>query len=137
MGFWNRKAPKQQCIPLSKVIGELKEALDINTELFNEFQAKRIESFFNPDGSPVIKKFQMTTDKFIEVPLAMLVNHNLLHLNELSLTFTVPSSDTVDVNALKKEYSDKGTDAFALDFSKVRQGKEQMNMTLSFKRNNN
>lgn len=137
MGFWNRKAPKQQCIPLSKVIGELKEALDINTELFNEFQAKRIESFFNPDGSPVIMKFQMTTDKFIEVPLAMLVNHNLLHLNELSLTFTVPSSDTVDVNALKKEYSDKGTDAFALDFSKVRQGKEQMNMTLSFKRNNN
>lgn len=137
MGFWNRKAPKQQCIPLSKVIGELKEALDINTELFNEFQAKRIESFFNPDGSPVIMKFQTTTDKFIEVPLAMLVNHNLLHLNELSLTFTVPSSDTVDVNTLKKEYSDKGTDAFALDFSKVRQGKEQMNMTLSFKRNNN
>lgn len=137
MGFWNRKAPKQQCIPLSKVIGELKEALDINTELFNEFQVKRIESFFNPDGSPVIMKFQMTTDKFIEVPLAMLVNHNLLHLNELSLTFTVPSSDTVDVNTLKKEYSDKGTDAFALDFSKVRQGKEQMNMTLSFKRNNN
>jgi hypothetical protein len=134
MGFWNRKAPKQQRIPLSKVIGELKEALDKNSELFNEFQAKRIESFFKPDGSPIVMKFQTRTDKFIEVPLVMLVNHKLLHLNELSITFTIPS-DSVDVNALKKEYSDMGADAFALDFSKVRQGKEQMNMTLSFMRN--
>jgi hypothetical protein len=136
MAFWNRKAPKQQRIPLLKFIDELKMALDASQESFTDFQAKRVESFFNPDGSPVVMKFQTGINKFIEVPLVMLVNHNLLQLKELAMTFSVPF-DSVDVNALKKEYSEVGTEAFTLDFSKVKKGKEQMNMTLSFKRNSN
>lgn len=132
MRFWKWKKQKQQ-IPLSKIIQDLKEALYSDIEAFESYQIQRLRSFYNPDGTPITMKFQANTQSEFEIPLFMLVNHTILHLHEFSFSFQA-DADALEIDKLKKEFTENGTEPFMVSFSKAKKGKGSIQIEISLKK---
>lgn len=132
MGFWRRKKKNRQ-IALSKVVQELQECLEeCSRKEQEQHQATQIAPYFNADGSPKTKEFQLGDAPPISVPLLLFASHPQLLLNEMKLSFNVFAGD-IGVEELQKEYTTGSTAPLVVSFSEDKDRQSVVQVEVSFK----
>lgn len=127
MKFWRRN--KRKTIPVSTLIEELHNAVNDIQRKFNDYQVKRLEQFYNMDGSPVVRRIRLSEESSIDVPLISLVNHRLLCLSEFTVVLNT-DVDLIKKNELKQETLKKEQNGLTLEFSDNK--KNQNTVTIRF-----
>ena len=127
MKFWrlNKKKP----IPVSILIEELHNALNDIQRKFDDYQMKRLEQFYNTDGSPVVRRIQFSEKSSIDIPLISLVNHRLLCLSEFTVVLNA-DIDLINRDELKQEVRKMEQNGLSLEFTDNK--KNQNTVTIRF-----
>lgn len=111
--FSKKKAPV--VVPLSRVVHDLRVIMQQQQVDFETYELERLQRFFCADGSPVMQRFRLGDGVEIAIPLIMMVHHTLLGIHELKLSFYLPAN-SLELDALQKEYADIGDDFFMIEF---------------------
>jgi hypothetical protein len=80
----SRQAPEGILLSMQKAINEAQECME-------EYQLRRMRTYFSPEGEPLTERFSLSGGKILEVPRYSLVPQARLAIDEVRLRYTYPA----------------------------------------------
>ncbi len=84
---------------LSDIVRGMLHSVNCSQEILDQHYNRIIEKYFNSDGTPKTKSFNVDSEKCVEIPLITLINPSALALKEIDLEMSLH----IDQVNVKKE----------------------------------
>lgn len=121
---------------LSDILKGLQHAVDDMQEMLQARQMQNLQKFWHEaDGTPVCRKIRIG-DKAIDVPLATLVSHDLLEMDNIEVRFKarISSVDTRQATGSKDSTDRPGYAELHMEMDSMKvSGSDLLDITVRFK----
>ncbi|EPR08148.1 DUF2589 domain-containing protein [Ruminiclostridium papyrosolvens] len=74
---------------LSDIVRGMLHSVNCSQEILDQHYNRIIERYFNSDGTPITKSFNIDSEKCVDIPLITLINPSALALKEIDLEMSL------------------------------------------------
>ncbi|AEY67794.1 DUF2589 domain-containing protein [Clostridium sp. BNL1100] len=87
--IFDKNKEKNVNATLSDIVRGMLHSVNCSQEILDQHFNKIIEKYFNSDGTPITKSFNVDSERCVEIPLITLINPSALALKEIDLEMSL------------------------------------------------
>lgn len=135
MGFWNKKQP--QVRTFSDIIRGLQYSVNTAQQILERHHLYLFKKYFDDKGVPVMREFQLSPTRVLNVPEISLIGQHALAIDEMEIEFNARinalelKEDEAQDGSNTKYWIDRAT--FDVDFSPSSRSDNLLKVKIKFK----
>lgn len=136
MGFWTKK-DKQQTKTFSDIIRGLQYSVNTAQQILERHHLYLFKKYFDENGVPVMRQFQLSPTRRLNVPEISLIGQHALAIDEMEIEFNARIT-ALETKSDKEDEADKSTSwidraCFDVDFSATSNSDNLLKVKIKFK----
>lgn len=138
MGLFNKKE-KPQTRTFSDIIRGLQYSVNTAQQILERHHLYHFKKYFDDNGVPVMREFQLSDNRVLNVPEISLIGQHALAIDEMEIEFnaritaveTKNDMESGDIDEQKPKWIDRA--CFDVDFSTVSKSDNLLHVKIKFK----
>lgn len=136
MAFWTKKN-QQQTRTFSDVIRGLQYSVNTAQQILERHHLYLFKKYFDEQGKPLMRQFQLSENRMLNVPEITLIGQHALAINEMEIEFNarITALETKVDQAEGQDQSNNWIDraCFDVDFSTASKSDNLLHVKIKFK----
>lgn len=135
MGLWTKKE-KQQTRTFSDIIRGLQYSVNTAQQILERHHLYLFGKYFDEKGAPVMREFQLTENRKLNVPEISLIGQHALAIDEMEIEFNaritaIETKNDMEGDDTNKHWIDRA--CFDVDFSTMSKSDNLLHVKIKFK----